>query len=134
MKLKIQKLKFLRNIIIGVVALFIVSFIINIAPGYKRNKYRNVINLVIGDENVTENLKNNIIKDEDGTLYISEADIKEYFDKTLYYDENENSIIATSEMATARMKFGEKRININGIETDTLAEIKKEGDTIYIHL
>lgn len=132
MKLKIQKVKFLRNIIIGVVALFIVSFIINIAPGYKRNKYRNVINLVIGDENVTENLKNNIIKDDDGTLYISEADIKEYFDKTLYYDENENSIIATSEMSTARMKFGEKRININGTETDTLAEIKKEGDTIYI--
>ena len=49
MKLKIQKIKFIRNILIGIVALIIVAFIINIAPGYKRDKYSNVINLVIGD-------------------------------------------------------------------------------------
>ena len=57
MKLKIQKGKFIRNIIIGVIALIIVAFIINTAPGYKRNKFQNVINLVIGDENVTEKLQ-----------------------------------------------------------------------------
>ena len=38
MKLKIQKGKFIRNIIIGVIALIIVAFIINTAPGYKRNE------------------------------------------------------------------------------------------------
>lgn len=47
MGIKIQKRKFIRNVIIGIISLIIVAFIINIAPGYKRDKYRNVINLVI---------------------------------------------------------------------------------------
>ena len=63
MKVKIQKRKFIRNIIIGIIALLVVAFIINIAPGYKRNKYQDVTNLVIGDENVTETLHNPIYKD-----------------------------------------------------------------------
>ena len=70
MKLKIQKGKFIRNIIIGVIALIIVAFIINTAPGYKRNKFQNVINLVIGDENVTEKLQKPIYLDENGVVYI----------------------------------------------------------------
>ena len=87
MKLKIQKIKFIRNILIGIVALIIVAFIINIAPGYKRDKYSNVINLVIGDSNVTEKLKKPIYRDEEGALYISKEDIQELLDKTIYYDE-----------------------------------------------
>ena len=92
MKIKIQKLKFIRNIIIGIVALLIVAFIINIAPGYKRNKFQNVTNLIIGDENVTENLKKPIYKDEEENIYISKEDIEQFLDKTIYYDE-ENDIL-----------------------------------------
>ena len=132
MKLKIQKIKFIRNILIGIVALIIVAFIINIAPGYKRDKYSNVINLVIGDSNVTEKLKKPIYRDEEGALYISKEDIQELLDKTIYYDETENMIIATSEVSVAAMKIGENKVNINGATSDTLSTIIYYDNTMYI--
>lgn len=132
MKIKIQKLKFIRNIIIGIVALLIVAFIINIAPGYKRNKFQNVTNLIIGDENVTENLKKPIYKDEEENIYISKEDIEQFLDKTIYYDEENDTVIATSEVSVASMKIGEKIININGTNKDTLETIIRVNDTIYI--
>lgn len=132
MKIKIQKAKFIRNIIIGIIALFIVAFIVNTAPGYKRNKYRNVINLVIGDENVTEKLKKPIYKDGEGIVYISKEDLKEFLDKTLYYDEENSTIIATSDVSVASMKVGEKSININGVATPTLDTAFFENDILYI--
>lgn len=132
MKIKIQKVKFIRNIVIGIVALFIVAFIINIAPGYKRNKFQNVTNLIIGDENVTENLKKPIYKDEEENIYISKEDIEQFLDKTIYYDEENDIVIATSEVSVASMKIGEKVININGSNKDTLETIIRVNDTIYI--
>jgi len=132
MKIKIQKLKFIRNILIGVIALFIVSFIINVAPGYERNKYKDVINLVIRDENVTEKLQKPIYKDENGTIYISKEDIQNLLDKTIYYDENNNRVIVTSEVAVASMKIGEKIISIDGTDIDTLDTIIYRDNIMYI--
>ncbi len=55
--MKLNTKKFLRNIIICLVAFAVVAFILNYAPGFKRDKYANVTNLVINDEDVTEKLK-----------------------------------------------------------------------------
>lgn len=132
MKIKIQKRKFIRNILIGIIALLIVAFIINIAPGYKRNKYKNVTNLVIGDVNVTEKLQNPIYKDEEGVIYISSKDVKSLLDKTLYYDEAKDMIIVTSEVSVASMGIGKKSINIDGTEIDTLNSIIIKDNEMYI--
>lgn len=132
MKKKKQNLKFVRNIIIGILALFVVAFIVNTAPGYKRDKYKNLINLVIGDENVTEKLQKPIYKDNNGAIYISKEDIQKLLDKTLYYDENEKMVIATSEVSVASMKIGESKINIKGTTVDTLGELVEKEGTIYI--
>lgn len=132
MKIKIQKRKFIRNIIIGIIALLVVAFIINTAPGFKRNKYKDVINLVIGDTNVTEKLQKPIYKDEEGNIYISKEDIKGLIDKTIYYDEQQNMIIATSEVAVASMKIGERIINIDGTNIDTLETVIIKDEIIYI--
>ena len=56
--MRINKLKFIRNIAICIVALFVVAFILNMTPGYKRDKYKDITNIVIGDTNFTEDLKN----------------------------------------------------------------------------
>ena len=132
MKKKKQNFKFVRNIIIGILALFVVAFIVNTAPGYKRDKYKNLINLVIGDENVTEKLQKPIYKDNNGAIYISKEDIQELLDKTLYYDENEKMVIATSEVSVASMKIGESKINIKGTIVDTLGKLVENEGTIYI--
>lgn len=134
MKIKIQKRKFIRNIVIGIVALFIVAFIINIAPGYKRNKYKDVTNLVIGDENVTENLEYPIYIGEDDTIYISKEDIKSFLDKTIYYDEGNNMILLTSEVTVASMEIGNKIKSIDGVSKDMLHNIIYKDDIMYIPL
>lgn len=132
MKLKIQKGKFIRNIIIGVVALIIVAFIINTAPGYKRDKFQNVINLIIGDENVTEKLQKPIYLDESGVVYISKEDIQNLLDKTFYYDEENNLLIATSEVTVASLKLNEKEIKIDGSVFDTLYQAIEADNTVYV--
>ena len=60
---KVQKKKFIRNIIIGLVSLAVVAFILNIAPGYKRDKFKDKINLIINEENITEELLEDIYAD-----------------------------------------------------------------------
>lgn len=55
--MKLNTKKFMRNIIICLIAWLVVSFILNYAPGFKRDKFVGVTNLVINDEDVTESLK-----------------------------------------------------------------------------
>lgn len=127
-----QNLKFLRNILIGVVSMLVVAFIINIAPGYRRDKYADVTNLVITDENVTEHLKHIIYINEKGTIYLSKDDMSELIDKTIYYDESTDTIITTSDTCTASMKIGEKILNINGADIITLDTVIYLDDIMYI--
>ena len=117
MGIKIQKRKFIRNIFIGIIGLAIVAYIINIAPGYKRDKFKDVTNLVIGEKNVTEELKNPIYIDEN---------------ETIYFDEANNMIIITSEISVASMTVGEKNIKIDGAIKDTLDTIIYVNDIMYI--
>ena len=81
--IKAKKLKFMRNVIVGVIALLIAAFIINIAPGYKRDKYKDVVNLIIDEHNVTEDLKNMLYINENKTVYMSEEDVRELFDDNI---------------------------------------------------
>lgn len=130
-KKKIKK-KFRRNILIGVIALFIVAFIINTAPGYRRNKYANITNLVIMDENITEELTHKIYINDKGTVYIAKDDISHLMDKSIYYDEGDNTIIITQNATIASMKIGEKEIKINGANVSTLDTIIYLENTMYI--
>ncbi len=124
--------EFIRNILIGAVAMVIVAFIINVAPGYKRDKYKNVINLVITDENVTEKLIHNIYINENDTIYMSKEDIANLIDRTIYYDDTNNIVITTSNTTTASMKIGEKELIVNGANLQTLDTIIYINDTLYI--
>lgn len=132
MGIKIQKRKFIRNIFIGIIALLIVAYIINIAPGYKRDKFKDVTNLVIGEKNVTENLKHPIYIDEGGVIYLSKEDIKEFLDKTIYFDEEDDLLITSSPISVASMKVGDKTIRVNDATNDTLYTIIYQDNIMYI--
>lgn len=129
---RIKDMKFLRNIIIGIVSLLIVAMIINIAPGYKRDKYTNVINLVLNEENRTEDLKNDIYVNGNGTIYISEEDIKNLFDATIYHDQKYNQIITTSNTKVANIVINEKQMIVNNSEVSMLDSVIKINDNIYL--
>lgn len=124
--------KFRRNIFIGVIALFIVAFIINTAPGFKKDKYKDITNLVISDENVTDELTHKIYINEKGTIYLAKDDLSKLLNKTIYYDESENTIIITSESTVASMRIGEKSLKINGANLATLDTIIEIENIMYI--
>ena len=131
-KIKINKPKFIRNILICILAVIIVAIILNIAPGYKRDKYADVINLVINEENVTEHLKKDLYISEKGTIYMSETDVKTFFDSNIYYDEQYNQIITTSNTKVANIIINDKKMIVNDSNIDMLESVIKINDEIYL--
>ena len=130
--IKAKKLKFMRNVIVGVIALLIAAFIINFAPGYKRDKYKDVVNLIIDEHNVTEDLKNMLYINENKTVYMSEEDVRELFDENIYYDQQYNQIITTSYTKVANIEIEEKQMNVNDSKVNMLDAIIKINDKIYL--
>ena len=130
--IKAKKLKFMRNVIVGVIALLIAAFIINIAPGYKRDKYKDVVNLIIDEHNVTEEKKNMLYINEIKTVYMSEEDVRELFDENIYYDQQYNQIITTSYTKVANIEIEEKQMNVNDSKVNMLDAIIKINDKIYL--
>jgi len=107
--MKIQTLKFIRNIAIGTIALIIVAIIVNISPGYKRDRYTNVINLVVEDTNITEELKNPIYINEKGVVYISNEDIEIITREPVTYT---LAFIYNNEIAYAALQDIEQELNV----------------------
>lgn len=129
---KMKKIKFIKNILVGVISIIVVALIINIAPGYKRDKYKNIINLIINEENKTEQLKHEIYVNENNTVYISEEDVKNLFDETVYYDKKYNQIITTTDTKVANIVIDEKEMIINDSNQPIIDSVVKINSNIYL--
>ena len=130
--LKAKKFKFIRNICVSLVALILVALIINIAPGYKRDKYKDVTNLIINEENKTEKLKHNIYINENKTVYLSEEDIRNLFDNNIYYDSKNNQIITTSDTKVANIAVDERKMVVNNTDVELFDPIIRIDNNIYL--
>ena len=75
-----KKVKKLSKIILCLIALIIVLILLNEFIIFDNNK---TYNLVINNNNITANLKNEIIIEND-TIYLSKEDISNFFDKYIY--------------------------------------------------
>ena len=129
---KAKKIKFLRNIMVGVIGLIIALFIVNVAPGYRRDKYKDKINLIIDEDNRTEELKHDIYVNEKGTVYISDEDIKNLFDANIYYDEKYHQIITTSDTKVANIVIDEKEMVVNGSNQNMIDAVVRINNNIYL--
>lgn len=130
--MKLNTKKFIRNIIICLIAWLVVSFILNYAPGFKRDKYVGETNLIINDEDVTENLKGSVYIGQEGGVYLSKDDIAEFFDKDIYYDEESTTIVTTSNTKTASFCVAENKKIINGVEQNLNSKLLQKDGVIYI--
>lgn len=110
-------------IILGIIVLIANNFII-------LDKNKNT-NLVINNKNVTSNLKKNIII-ENGTIYLSEPDIANFFDKHIYEDKKINKVITTYEKKIATIGFEENEIEINGSNKNIYAHAIKKDNVTYL--
>lgn len=131
-KIKINNKKFIRNIIICIIAWIVVSLILNYAPGFKRDKYVGITNLIINDEDVTEKLKGSVYIGKDGGIYLSKDDIATIFDKNIYYDEESSTIVTTSNTKTASFCVAENQMIINGVKQKLNSKVIQIDEVIYI--
>ncbi len=124
-KKKIIKISYIIIVIILIAAIAI------IANDYIILDNNKTTNLIINNKNITSNLKNDIII-EDNIIYLSKTDIANFFDKYIYEDEKTNQIITTYEKKSATIDFKNNKININGSDKKIYAHAMKKDDIIYL--
>ena len=113
MKLSKKETKFLhliRRSLIIAIYLLIITFLIKIAPNYVKEVSDDRINLLVNNNNVTKNLKKDIIAKDD-EYYLSIADVKNFLDEFL--EENGQDIILTSNTKTVKYTKNSNQIDIN---------------------
>ncbi len=115
-------------IIIGIILLMFIALIVNDYIILDKNKKTN---LVINNKNVTSNLKNDILI-EDNIIYLSKPDIANFFDKYIYDEKDTNQIITTYDKKIAAIGFEENSITINGSEKEIYAHAIQKDNVEYL--
>ncbi len=117
--------------IVFVIVLILVSFII--IKNRQSKKAFDITQMIINNENITQELHDSIIQENDN-IYLSYEDIKNFFDPKLYTEEKTNSIITTSDrkLAVINIEKQTMKINNSNVETDNII-INRNG-TIYINI
>ena len=121
----------LKRIVIIAILLLIVIFVLNKAENYLKEKTANEINLVLNNKNVTANLKHEIIE-ENGNIYMSMDDIKNYFDKYINIEDEINEIVTTYDKQIASIGFETNKLTLNGATKKIYAHAIKKDDVIYM--
>ena len=126
-----KKDNIVRRISLILIFLVIIVFILIKAQNYLREATEGEINLVINNNNVTERLKHEV-KIENGIIYVSMDDIKNFFDKYIYIEDEINEVVTTYDKKIASIGFDVNKLTINGAIKKIYASAIKEGDNVYL--
>lgn len=133
-KVQSKKQKSKNNVykfIIVLIAILAIAFVLNIAPNYIRDELANKVNLVINNNNITGHLKNDVLI-KDNCIYVSQEDMRTFFDNDIYYDEEYKQIVTTSDTKVAVLPINAKNITINGAKVNIFDTVIKENGKYYI--
>lgn len=114
-----------------ILAIVAVTIIILIAKSFMKEDTNNTISLIINNKNVTERLKHEI-KIENGIIYVSMDDMKNFFDKYIYIEEETNEIITTYDDKIASIGFDANKMTVNGSVKKTYASAIEDGEIVYL--
>ena len=128
---KINIPRLILRIVVVAIILGLMIFAIKIAPNYARDEFADRTNLIINNNNITRNVKSNIII-EDNTIYLSTADMQNFFDEYLIIDEENSRVITTSNTKTVVIPFEGTNIIVNDAQTTIEHPILIRDGTIYL--
>jgi spore germination protein YaaH len=126
-----KKKKIITRTFFAIIIMIILIFAAFIANNYIILDKNKKTNLVINNRNVTANLKNDIII-EDDVIYLSKADIANFFDKYIYNEEESNQIITTYNKKVAAIGFESNTITINGSKKSIYAHAIIKDNVEYL--
>ena len=124
--------KLIFNIFIVLVFLVLLGGVFYLSPNYIREDYDGKTKVLINNNNVTLKMKNDVYIDENNNVFLSLADVRNYFDKYIEYDKENGSIVTTSEINIAKMSTKDNKITINGEEDELNSSAIEKNDTIYL--
>ena len=107
-------------------------FALKVAPNYRNTDITDRNNLVLNFSNVTGRMKHNLIIDENGVVYLSYEDIKNYYDKHIYYDKQYKQIVTSTEDKLAVFKVDENKMIVNGSEQYIKGKAFENNQVYYL--
>ena len=128
---KINVPRLILRIVVVAIILGLMVFAIKIAPNYARDEFANVTNLVINNNNITRNVKNNIII-EDNTIYLSTGDMQNFLDEFLLVDKENSRVITTSNTKTVVLPFEGTNITVNSAKKSIEHSLINRDGIIYL--
>ena len=130
-KLKMKKNSLLRKLIIVAILLVIVLNVLRYAAYFKKNNPNEILVIIQNDAFVE--LANNLYIDDNGIIYLSEKDIKEYFDKDLYYEKDQSNLrryISVCDNKVLSITENANHMYVNGVFTKIRGNVQ-ERESIY---
>ena len=122
---KVSKKKVIKLILL----IMLIMFIINIIN--RGEEKVNKTKLILSNQDITNELEKDVIKHYN-EIYLSFNDIQKFIDKTLYQENEDGSIITTSEKKVAKLDLNKNQITINGSKIAIKGKAFKENGTIYL--
>ena len=126
-----SKKRTIIGLIIGLILVTIIGIVTFIFSQLFDEDNNSTTNLVINNKNVTANLKNEIII-KDNVVYLSKQDISNFFDKYIYEESKNKTIITTYNNKVASIGFNSDTITVNGETKKINAHAITEKNTIYL--
>lgn len=122
------------NLIKTLLFLLFLIIVFKIAPNYEQNDSydKNKINLIINNNNVTKKLKYDLFITDKNVIYMSKADIENYFDKYIYIDESNSQIITTYGEKVGVLPLNKNIIKINDSEVNVLSGAIQKDNVYYL--
>lgn len=122
---------FIILIILAILAAGI-AFVIKFGPNYINHDITDRTNLVINYSNVTGRMKQKLKIDDNNVVYLSMDDIRNYYDKHIYYDKQYNQIVTSSETKLAVLELGKNKMTVNGTTVDINGSAMIEDGVYYL--
>ncbi|MCI8291345.1 MAG: SH3 domain-containing protein [Clostridia bacterium] len=127
--MKIRKNSLISKIVIVLILLLVVLNVFRYAAYFKRE---NNENMGISIQNaVNIELAHDVYIDENNIIYLSEDDVREYLDKELYYEKNENNMrryISIAQNKILEITEGQNHMFVNGVREKIKGSVMdKEG-------
>ncbi|MBR1802636.1 MAG: hypothetical protein IJ777_01505 [Clostridia bacterium] len=123
--------KIMIKIIVVAIFLALVILVLMKAKNYLKDDVNGKTNLIINNSNVTTSLKRDVFI-EGGIIYLSKADIENFFDPYIFYDEQYHQIITSSSTKLATIPMEGTKIQVNSSNKKVKGVLLQKDDTYYI--
>lgn len=126
--------KIIIKILVVILALLFLVVAFKLAPNYEINDTyaKNKINLILNNNNVTKKLKKDLFINDKNVIYMSREDIKNYFDKYIMVDEDNDQIVTTFGEKIGVLPLNQNIIKINDSTVNVLSGAIKKDNTYYL--